>query len=82
MTKVSSTNLYQCLGGLSQYGGLLFQNTPCISLLLLGLLVTPKQHLQPVHIIYFGKRSKYYAERTLIVQLCSVLIILFCLAVK
>ena len=33
MTKVSSTSPYQCLGGLRQYGGLLFQNTPCVSLL-------------------------------------------------
>ena len=34
ITKVSSTNLYQCLGGLRQCGELLFQNTPCIGLLL------------------------------------------------
>ena len=63
MTQVSSTNLYQYLGGARQTWVLLPQNIPCTGYLLLGLLVTPWLWLSAVHKTCSERRSRYYADR-------------------
>ena len=92
--KVSSTNLNQCLGVEPVLRAFFFkilhvQVMRAFFFKILHVQVThygadwgPHSHaLKPVHRNYFEKKSMFYADRTLIVQLCSVLIIQFCTTV-
>ena len=78
MAKVLSTNLNQNLWGHKQTSGLPFQNAPGTGWQLWGWPVTPWLLPQPVHRIYFGKRSMQCADRMPEVQWCSVLTIQTC----
>ena len=51
-----------------QTGEFFSQNTPYTDWQLWGLLETLWPLLQPVHSIYFERKSKYYADRTTEVQ--------------
>ena len=57
-------------------------NIPYISLLLWGLPVTHSHSFNLFIEFILQREVSIYADRTLIVQLCSVLMILFCLAVR
>ena len=72
MKNLSSTYLIQSLGGGGGTEHLLFK----VLHIHVSHYETDQTDPQPTHRIYFEKRNKYYAGRTLIVQLCSVPIIL------
>ena len=66
MTKVSSTDLHQNLGGGVQCLGLFTLSTLCRGLLLWDLWGNPWPHPQPVQRTGLGRRNRCFSDKTLI----------------
>ena len=66
MTKMSSTNLHQDLGGGVQCLGLFALSTPCKGLLLWDLLVNPWLHPQPVQRTDLRRSNRCFSDKILI----------------
>ena len=74
ITKVSSTNLHQNLGGGVQCLGHFALRTPCKGLLLWDLLGNPWLHPQPVQRTGLGRRNRCFSDKNPIGEWCHLYI--------